>query len=166
MKLTVGQRKWLLSAHILFSAIWLGNSVVFVVLGIVSATTGDPGVLSACYTVMHLLSTSSLRASTIGTVVTGVLLSVLTSWGLFRYYWIIAKEVLTLLCILLGAVGMYLRTLRAVTLIPASGMDVWQQPDFVVNNGQLWIGIVLQVLSLAAMIVLSVWKPWGRRKRQ
>ncbi|KEQ25072.1 hypothetical protein [Paenibacillus tyrfis] len=166
MKLTVGQRKWLLSAHILFSAIWLGNSVVFVVLGIVSATTGDPGVLSACYTVMHLLSTSSLRASTIGTVVTGVLLSVLTSWGLFRYYWIIAKEGLTLLCILLGAVGMYFWTLRSVTMIPASGMDVWQQPDFVVNNGQLWVGIVLQVLSLAAMIVLSVWKPWGRRKRQ
>lgn len=166
MKLTVRQRKWLLSAHILFSAIWIGNSVVFVVLGIVSATTIDPGVLSACYTVMHLLSTSSLRASTIGTVVTGVLLSVLTSWGLFRYYWIIAKEVLTLLCILLGAVGMYFWTLRAVTLIPASGMDVWQQPDFVVNNGQLWVGIVLQVLSLAAMIVLSVWKPWGRRKQK
>ncbi|WP_237763079.1 hypothetical protein [Paenibacillus sp. A3] len=105
------------------------------VLGVVSATTGDSGVLSACYTVMHLLSTSSLRASTIGTVVTGVLLSVLMSWGLFRYYWIIAKEALTLLCILLGAVGMYFWTLRAVTLIPASGMDVWQRPDFVVNNG-------------------------------
>ncbi|MFB0845987.1 hypothetical protein [Paenibacillus oleatilyticus] len=44
-------------------------------------------------------------------------------------------------------------------------MDVWQQPDFVVNNGQLWVGIVLQVLSLVTMIVLSVWKPWGRRKQ-
>ncbi|MCP1309870.1 hypothetical protein [Paenibacillus tyrfis] len=85
------------------------------ILGVVSATTGDSGVLSACYTVMHLLSTSSLRA---------------------------------------------------VTLIPASGMDVWQQPDFVVNNVQLWGGIVLQVLSLAAMVVLSVWKPWGRRKQK
>lgn len=45
-------------------------------------------------------------------------------------------------------------------------MDVWQQPDFVVNNGQFWVGIVLQVLSLAAMIALSVWKPWGRRKQK
>ncbi|MGF9916051.1 hypothetical protein ABEX47_22650 [Paenibacillus ehimensis] len=40
-----------------------------------------------------------------------------------------------MLCILLGAVGMYFWTLRAVTLIPASGMDVWEQPGFIVNNG-------------------------------
>ena len=148
IKLSMNQKKWLLLAHLIFSSIMLGGAVIFLVLSIVAATSTDASVISACYQAMHALSKTSVRASTIGTIVTGVLLSVWTHWGLFRYYWVIAKEVLTLVAIVVGPIGMYMWTL------PAGAEDL----------GALWIGIILQVISLAAIFGLSVLKPWGKRK--
>lgn len=165
-KLDVTRRRWLLSLHLLFSAIMFGVAVAFLILSITAANTNDAGVLKACYTSMHVLADTSVRASTIGTAATGILLSVLTQWGLFKFYWIIVKEALTLLSIVLGPIGMYFWTLKAVALTSAEGLGAWQNPSFTVNSSELWIGIVLQILSLAAMFVISVFKPWGQRKRK
>ncbi|MBD2868240.1 hypothetical protein [Paenibacillus arenilitoris] len=163
-RLALTPKKWLLALHLLFAGIMLGVTVVFLVLSIAAANTDSGDILKACYNGMHILAESSVRASTIGTVVTGILLSVLTHWGLFKYYWLIAKELLTVLSIGLGVVGMYEWSLKAVTIVTAEGLGAWQNPTFAVNNGQLVTGIVLQIASLAAMFVLSVFKPWGPRK--
>ena len=40
-KLTITQKRWLLSAHILFSVAWLGTAVCSLVLSILAATTRD-----------------------------------------------------------------------------------------------------------------------------
>ncbi len=165
-KLSVTQRRWLLTLHLLFSGIMFGVAIVFLTLSITAANTNDEGVLKACYTSMHVLAKTSVRASTIGTLATGILLSVLTQWGLFKFYWIIVKEGLTILSIVLGPIGMYFWTLKAVTLTSAEGLGALQDPSFIVNSGQLRIGIILQILSLAAMFVISVFKPWGSRKQK
>ncbi|PTM59670.1 DUF2269 family protein [Desmospora activa] len=163
-KLTVKQRKWLLSLHLLFAAILFGVTVAFLILTLTAANTRDPEVLQACYTSMHILAKTSVRASTIGTVVTGILLSVLTRWGLFRFYWIIAKEVLTLFSIGLGVVGMVVWTLQGITMTTATDFHA-SNPAFIVNQQQLLVGIILQIIFLIAMFLLSVFKPCGKRKR-
>ncbi|MGI6127470.1 MAG: hypothetical protein ACOYEF_10975 [Planifilum sp.] len=166
VKLSVTQRRWLLTIHLLFSAILFGVSMVFLVLSIVAANTQDEGVLQACYASMHILAKTSVRASTIGTLATGILLSALTRWGLFNHYWLIAKEALTVLSILLGPVGMYFWTLKAFTWTSSKGFGALQDPAFLVNREQLWIGIGLQILSLAAVFAISVFKPWGTRTKK
>jgi hypothetical protein len=165
-KLGVKQRRWLLTFHVLFAAIMFGVAIVFLILSLTAANTTDEGVLKACYIGMHVLAGSTVQGSTIATLVTGILLSVLTQWGLFKFYWMIAKEGLTLVSILLGPVGMYYWTLKAVTLTNAEGLGALQDPAFHVNSNQLWIGIFLQILSIAAMFVLSVFKPWGQRAQK
>ena len=165
-KLRVKQKRSLLTFHLLFSAIMLGVAVVFLILSITAASTSDAGVLKACYTSMHVLSRTAVQFSTVATLVTGILLSVLTQWGLFTFYWIIAKELLTLLSVILGPIGMYFWTLKAVTMTNAEGAGVFQNPEFHVNSIQLWIGIILQILSLVSMFVLSVYKPWGARSQK
>ncbi|MFD2368739.1 hypothetical protein ACFSO0_01805 [Brevibacillus sp. GCM10020057] len=146
--ISMAQKKGLLLLHLLFSCIMLGGAAIFLVLSIVAATTDDPAVFHACQTVLHVLSKTSVRASTIGTLVTGILLSAWTHWGFLRYYWIIAKEALSVVTVLLGPIGMYIWTAGA-----AQGG----------NNTLLWGGIVLQLLSLVAIFWLSVFKPWGKR---
>ncbi|WP_132312728.1 hypothetical protein [Paenibacillus sp. BK033] len=153
-KITLQQRRILLLLHILFAAIMLGVQVVFIILALTASVTDDPDTLRSCYRIMHLLADSSVRASTIGTTVTGIALSVLTSWGLFRYYWVIAKEALTLLAIGIGFIGLYEWTLR--------GLD--DDGSLTVHHTWLMIGIALQTVSLIVMYVLSVWKPGGKRK--
>ncbi|MFD0674620.1 hypothetical protein [Cohnella sp. GCM10027633] len=165
-RINLTQRRWLLVLHLLFAAIMLGGAVAFLILSLVAASTSDEGVLRACYTAMQVLSESSVRASTIGTLVTGILLSVLTQWGLFKFYWIIAKEILTLVAIALGPIGMYLWTLKAVRMTDDAGLNALHDSAFLVNQNQMMVGIILQIVSLAAMFVLSVFKPWGQRKRR
>ncbi|MDR6549988.1 hypothetical protein [Paenibacillus qinlingensis] len=157
-------KKWLLSLHIVFSAIMLGTSVTFLILSITAVSTQDSVLVLACYKAMHVLSGSSVRASLIGTVVTGVLLSVRTHWGLVKYNWIIVKEILTLIAIVLGPFGMYVWTLKGITLLTDVGIEGVNQGAYVTNTVYLFIGIGLQLLSLLAMFVLSVFKPWGKRK--
>jgi hypothetical protein len=164
-KLSVTQRRWLLSAHLLFSAIMFGGVIAFLILSITAANTSDEGVLKACYTSMHVLAKTSVRASTIGALVTGILLSVLTHWGLFKYYWVIAKEGLMIISILLGPISMEALTLKAITLTSAEGLNAFNDPALTVNSGQLWIGIILQIISVGGMFVISVFKPWGPRKQ-
>lgn len=90
---------------------------------------------------------------------TGLLLSIWSKWGLFRYYWIIAKEGLTLLAIGMNLWGMYAWTFEALMLNHTSGS---REEMFVVHT-ELWTGIVVQVISLVIMYVISVFKPWGKR---
>jgi len=103
-KLSVTQKRWLLTLHLVFSAIMLGVTTVFLFLSILAANSNDESVIIACFTIMHKLANTSVRYSTIATLLTGILLSVLTQWGLFKFYWIIVKEALTLISILLGPI--------------------------------------------------------------
>ncbi|RDW22439.1 hypothetical protein CWR48_01660 [Oceanobacillus arenosus] len=153
MKLSIRAKRWLLITHILFAAIMFGNMVTFLILSITITASNDPQLIESCYQVMLLLSGSSIRASTIGTTVTGILLCVLTKWGLFKFYWIIVKEVLTILLIGINIWGMYSWTLRALDIFTVTGLQI--------NHGELLIGISIQLISLIIIFTISVFKPWG-----
>jgi hypothetical protein len=135
----------------------LGNMATFLILSITAAFTNDPNLIHSCYQIMHLISKTSMRASTIAATVTGIILSVLTKWGLFRFYWIIAKEGLTILLIFLNLWGMYVWTLDAITPMATFG-------DIFIIKTELWTGIITQIFSLLVMYVISVFKPWGKLK--
>jgi hypothetical protein len=163
-QLSITQKRWLLSTHLLFSAILFGVTVVYLVFCITAATTNNQNVLESSYRMMHVLTGTSGRVSIYGTVVTGILLSVFTKWGLFKYKWIIVKEILTIFSIGIGIFGVYYWSLNAFTIVSSVGMDGMQNQTFIKNNIQLYIGIVLQIIFLATMMIISVFKPWGRRK--
>lgn len=155
MKLSLKAKRGLLVFHCLFAAIMLGNMVVFLIFSIMISASDQPNIVEACQQGMYLLSRTSVRASTIGTTVTGVWLSVWSKWGLFKFYWIIAKEGLTVLCIAINLWGMYSWTKAALELKSAN--------DIFIVHAELWTGIIIQILSLVLMYFLSVFKPWGRR---
>ena len=133
--------------------------VAFLIFSITIAASNDASLINTCYRLMHLLSRTSVRASTIGTTLTGLLLTILTKWGLLKFYWVIAKEGLTLLVIGLNLWGMYAWTFQAIIL---SQSATWQGDFFIVKT-ELWTGIIIQLLSLVLMYIISVFKPWGRR---
>ncbi|WP_249310171.1 hypothetical protein [Bacillus sp. FJAT-49736] len=132
--------------------------IAFLIFSI-TASAGNHQTANACFHAMTILAKTSVRASTIGTTITGIILSVGTKWGLFRYYWILAKEGLTLLVIAINLWGMQVWTLQAFTL------STENQSVDVINQAYLWTGICLQIFSLAVMYAISVYKPWGRRIR-
>ncbi|TXK80393.1 hypothetical protein FU659_18425 [Paenibacillus sp. N3.4] len=164
VKITMTQKKWLLFIHLFFSSIMLGGALTFLILSINAGVAKDANQLQMCYAAMHILAKTSVRVSTIGATVSGVLLSLLTHWGMFKYYWIIVKQLLTLLSIYLGIIGMYNWTLKAFEVTSAEGLNALHNSVYMVNDQQLWVGIILQIISVVSMFILSVFKPWGKRK--
>ena len=155
------QKKWWLSAHILFSAIWLGVTVTFLILSISVLMTSDSQVIKAYYTSMLQMEQTAGRASLIGTVITGLILSIFTKWGLVKFYWIMTKEILTLICLVLGFIFIYYWTINGIHLSEESIDD-----KFMTNHYQLMIWIIIQVILLGILFILSVFKPWGQRSKR
>lgn len=120
--------------------------------------TNEMGTVKAYYTSMLLLEQTAGRVSIIGTVITGLLLSILTKWGLFKFYWIILKEMMSLLCMALGFIFIYFWTVNGIQ-IP----EGFSSAAFLVNHYQLMTGIVLQIIFLVFIFIVSVFKPWGQR---
>jgi hypothetical protein len=92
-KITIKQKRWLLSAHLLCTVAWLGAALCSLILNLTALFTTDPHLLNAAYVQASILDKAILRGGAIGALITGILLSVLTQWGLVRFYWIIVKEI-------------------------------------------------------------------------
>jgi len=138
----------------------VGNMTTFVILNITVISTTDLYLITSCYQIMNILSDTSIKASTIGATVTGIILSIWTHYGLFKYWWIIVKEILTVLLIGINLWGMYSWTLEAVENVEMGRLEAHST----LANLDLWTGIVLQIISLVFLFVISKFKPWGSRK--
>lgn len=82
--------KLLLAAHIIVSGGWLGIAFAKLVLAVAAATAGALDVSDALYVSMEVVNVAFPPAA-IGTIVTGVLLSLGTKWGLLQHYWVATK---------------------------------------------------------------------------
>ena len=82
--------KLLLAAHIIVSVGWLGIVFAKLVLGLAAVRSGAPEVSDALYLSMEVVNLAFPPAA-IGTIVTGVLLSLGTKWGLLQHYWVATK---------------------------------------------------------------------------
>jgi len=163
-KLTVTQKRWLLSAHLLCMAAWLGGFLCSLVLNSIALSTTDPRLLNASYVFADILDISIVRGGAAGSLITGILLAVLTQWGLVRFYWIIAKEIAAIVCVVADQIIIRWNQ-SAIALTATQGLGAASNPVYLNVRTLLLIGLLLRLLVLLAVIVISIFKPWGQRKR-
>jgi len=163
-KITIRQKRWLLSAHLLCTVAWLGAALCSLIFNLTALFTNDPYLLNAAYVLADILDKAILRGGAIGALITGILLSVLTQWGLIRFYWIIVKEIVSVLCIVVGIIISGWND-DAISLTALQGVQAIHNPLYLTNRTLMFIGIIFQLLALSGVIVISVFKPWGQRKR-
>ena len=153
----------LLSAHIVVSVGWLGIVFAKLVLGLSARTSDAPEVSDALYLSMEVVNVSFPPAA-VATVVTGVLLSLGTKWGILRHYWVATKLVLTVGVIVTG-IALVDRLVRQSISAP-SGRSVADGTILgIASTPALLISLsVAHVLMLGVATVVSVYKPWGRAR--
>lgn len=164
-KITVTQKRWLVSAHVLSFVVWFGTTVCFLILMIIATQTSDRHTQHIIYMLVEKLDVSLIWSSSLATVVTGALISILTPWGLIRFYWIVLKEVLSLLSIILGMVGLHPWLLYAISVTSTQEGSLAQAASLAVNQQKQFAGIVFQLIALMLMVVVSLFKPWGQFRR-
>ena len=95
--MSAGTRKFVLTVHLIASLGWLGVVVAYVALGISAVRAVDPELVRSAWTAMELVGWTVLVPIALASLVTGVLISLGTPWGLFRHYWVLISLALTVL---------------------------------------------------------------------
>ncbi len=110
MTLRPGARKLALTAHVSCSVGWLGAVVSSLALAVVGLIGDDLATVRGAYLNLELLGSYVLVPLSFASLLTGLVSSLGTSWGLFRHYWVVAKLVINVFA---GAVLlMYMQSLR------------------------------------------------------
>lgn len=153
--------KLLLTTHIVVSVGWLGVAAAKLVLGIGAVATADPDIPDALYTSMKILNTLFPPAA-VATLLTGVALSLGTKWGLLHYYWVLVKLGLTVGVITTGILFVDQLIRQSLTVTSGQAANVGVLPE-IGSAPMVLISLSLaHALMLAAAVVLSVYKPWGK----
>src|SRR5918995_5360281 len=93
--MTPGFNKFGLTAHITFSVGWLGAVVAYLALAVAGLTVHDVQMVRAAYLSMELIGWFVIVPFSLAALLTGLVQSLGTQWGLFRHYWILVKFLLT-----------------------------------------------------------------------
>jgi hypothetical protein len=157
MNMTSRLRKFALLTHITFSVGWLGAVAGFLALAIAGLTSHDAQRVRAAYLAMELTAWYVIVPLAFASLLTGIVQSLGTAWGLFRHYWVLAKLLLTVFATIILLLKMkligYVAGAAAETTL--SGVDL----------RALRIELVVHaaggLLVLLAVTTLSVFKPWG-----
>ncbi len=88
-------RKAALVAHVMTSVGWLGAVVVFLALAVTALRSRDDTVVRAEYVAMDVATRYAIVPLAMASLVTGLLSSLGTTWGLVRHWWVLIKLALT-----------------------------------------------------------------------
>ena len=148
-------RRLALTAHITASVGWLGAVAAFLALAIIGLTSRDAQAVRGVYLVMEPAAWHVLVPLAFASLLTGLVQSLGTAWGLFRHYWVLFKLLITVLATII--LMMYMGTFRYMA-------GVARDPNVelvVVRNPSPMVHAALAVMVLLVATVLAVYKPRG-----
>src|SRR5579859_4453855 len=99
MNMTPRFQKFALLAHIAFSVGWAGAIVPYLALVIAGLTSNDPKTLHAVSFSMELIGWYVIVPFSFAALLSGLVMSLGTHWGLVRHWWIVAKSALTIFAV-------------------------------------------------------------------
>ncbi|MEU8972360.1 DUF2269 domain-containing protein [Streptomyces monashensis] len=162
-RLPVRVRHSMVVVHVVASVSWLALMLCLLTLGTTALATHDAGTVRTAYRAMGMLGDALIIPLSLLTLVSGVVLALGTPWGLFRFYWVGTKFWLTLVATVASIFALTARLHDAVHAVavhptgPVSAMHL----GFIRYNMVIVPAVAL--LLYLANVVLSVFKPWGRR---
>ena len=146
-------RRFALTIHVTASVGWLGSVVGFLALAIIGSRTLDDRIVQSIYPALELMGTFVIVPFSVAALVTGVIQSLGTSWGLFRHYWVLAKLLIT--------IGASLLLLLHMQLVRSAAMAASDGTLAIAPRMQLVGDAVAATVVLAIAVALSVYKPQG-----
>jgi hypothetical protein len=164
--MTPALRKFALTAHITTSVGWLGAVISFLALALVGVMSKEAQMVRTAYLAMEMTVWYVIVPLAIASLITGLVQSLGTTWGLFRHYWIVAKFLITIVATIL----LLVHTKPVAVLADAAREATFSISNYRGLQIQLIGDAVAAIVLLVVATVLSVYKPgsmtaYGRRKQ-
>ena len=165
MTVRLGVRRLALTVHVVASVGWLGAIVAFLALAITGLASDDADVVRAVYIAAEPLTWLVIVPLALASLATGIVQSLVTSWGLIRHYWVIFKLVIAVVATIV--LLMYTGTVDTFADRAAdrrAGLDELRAPTFVLHSGAALV-LLLAATGLAVYKPAGV-TPYGRRRQR
>ncbi len=150
-------RKLALTAHVMSSIGWFGAVAAFLVLAVAGLTSPDARLVRAAYLALGLTTWFAVLPLALASLISGIVSSLGTKWGLVRHYWILLKLLATTLITVLLLVHMQLVDLLA----SVAAKRITPRDDLSALGFQMAAYGVATLLVLLVLTALSVYKPQG-----
>jgi len=151
-------RKLTLTLHVVASVGWIGAVASFLALAVTGFVSPEIELVRASYIAMDLTYRWVVIPLGLASLVSGLVSSLITEWGLFRYYWVLVKILMTIPAVVLMLVHMQQVGYLAGTVAAA----VFSSAETTGLRAQLIAYACAAWLVLLAATVLSMYKPRGR----
>jgi hypothetical protein len=157
MTMTPRLRKFALTAHVTCSVGSLGAVAGFLALAVAGLTSQNAQMVRAAYLAMELTAWFIIVPLVLASLLTGLVQSLGTNWGLFRHYWVLVKLLLTVLVtiVLLQQMELisYMAGVAAETALSSADLRAARRSLVIHAAGGL--------LVLLVPVTLAVYKPRG-----
>lgn len=141
--------KTMLTLHIIVSVGLLGDSAGYLAVAVHAAGASDPMAASESYRILQMFALTFGIPLSFAALLTGLCLTFMTKWKLFRYPWVTLK--FTLIISVIGVGALVLKGEMEAMLNGTGDAE-----------GRLIAGATYDVLALTLAVILSVFKP-GKR---
>jgi hypothetical protein len=149
-------RKLALTLHVATSVGWLGGVAGFFALAVVGLTSADEQTVRAAYLSADLMTRFVLVPLSVAALTTGIVQSLGTTWGLFRFWWVIVKLLLTIV-----ATALLLLHTQPIAFMARAAQTSLAAGEHADVRLQLVVTAAAAIALLLVTTVLSVFKPPG-----
>ena len=156
MIMTPRLRKFALAAHIALSVGWIGAVAGYIALDVTAATGQDARTLRGVYLAMEVIAWYVIVPLALAALLTGLVMSLGTRWGLFRYYWVLISLLLTIF-----ATVVLLVETQTISDYAVVASDPATSGEELRALGSTLVHSVGGTIVLLVIVVLNVYKPRG-----
>jgi hypothetical protein len=154
MTMTPDFRKLALIVHLTSSVGWIGAVIAYLALGVSAVTSQDLQTVRAAWIAMEVTGWYVIVPLAFAALLTGLVMSLGTQWGLFRHYWVLITLGLTIFCTIILLAHMRTVSSVASTAREPDGAHLGHLGGDLLHPG---VGLVVLLVILA----LNVYKPRG-----
>jgi len=158
-ELTVKQKKWLKSTHIIAAGVWITTGIVMFIIHFLDNDLSTGTELHLLNKIIYFIDMKLLVPFAVICLLTGWMYSQFTKWGYFKHGWLIFKWIITVLIIVLGTIfsGPWIE--KTVKISGELGLKALQDADYIWYADNHLIMGVCMTSTLIVAVFISVFKP-------
>lgn len=154
--------KVLKASHLLSVMIWVVGVMAMAVINLIEPQSGDE--LYMTLLVSRYIDDFLVIPGAILTIITAIIYGTSTNWGFFKHRWIIVKWIISMIVVVVGTFYFSPKLDRSLEITNQIRDGAFSNAEMISNSQISLIGAFAQAGVLIFLVIISVFKPWKKKK--
>jgi len=155
--------KVLKTCHLLFAMMWVVGVMAMAAINLIEAQSGDELYMSLL--ISRFIDDVLVIPGAILTVITAIIYGTSTNWGFFKHRWITVKWIVSVAVIVVGTFYFSPKLDRCLDIADGLREAAFTNSEYRDNSQISLYGAFIQAAILVLLVVISVFKPWKKKKQ-